>query len=201
MTHLPAPKPGKVTIDGRTYELAAFYYPGYNELWDEAYQTPFLSNFYPCVLIVTIDGISGTFQTSEAAYQATKWWRDGSIRQRFERAKTGQEAFDLKVALSTGGWDRSYGGLGRNRAMRIVVTAKFDLPAFKAGLLATGDAYLLEHNPVKGRDTYWSDDHDGSGHNTLGKMLMGVRQHLGGSSAPDGNYAVADFARQVSRGG
>jgi len=37
-------------------------------------------------------------------------------------------------------------------------------------LVSTGSKYLVEHNPVKGRDNYWSDDCDGTGQNQLGQF-------------------------------
>ena len=78
---------------------------------------------------------------------------------------------------------------------------KFKDPGFRKGLLLTGDAYLLEHNEKKRRDTGgWSDDHDGHGphaQNKLGKTLMEVREFYKGAGAPAGTYTVADFTAQV----
>lgn len=81
--------------------------------------------------------------------------------------------------------------------MKEVLTQKFSDPSFRHALLLTNKAYLLEHNEVKGRDSYWSDDHDGSGANMLGKTLMEVRKSYGGAAAPLGNYTVANFTAQV----
>ena len=47
-------------------------------------------------------------------------------------------------------------------------------------LKATGDAFLLEHNSVQGRDGVWSDNNDGTGQNWLGLQLMLVRDRLTG---------------------
>lgn len=196
-TSLPQPKPGKVTINGESFDLVAFYYPGHNKPWDDEYQAPFLGNFWPCSFTMTINSIAGTFRNAEAAFQATKWWKNDMVRKRFENAKTGDDALNIKEELASDGWDYSYSGLGRDGAMLHVVSAKFNLPVFKTALLATGNAYLLEHNAKKGRDSYWSDDNDGSGNNMLGKTLMEVRKQLGGSGAPTGSYSVADFTHQI----
>merc|ERR1712129_107967 len=47
-------------------------------------------------------------------------------------------------------------------------------------LVRTGDAYLLEHNSVQGRDRIWSDNWDGEGTNWLGLQLMLWRGRLSG---------------------
>ena len=47
------------------------------------------------------------------------------------------------------------------------------------GLLATGDAILIEHTQ---NDAYWADGGDGSGKNRLGLLLMQVREELKNSN-------------------
>ena len=192
---LPVPTPKNVVINGHSYTLVAFYYPGYNEPWDKVFNAPFLGNFYPCQFSLTIGGIKGTFHNAEAAFQATKWWGNAADRKLFENALTGADAFKIKKGLPNP--DYGYYGLGRDGAMLAVTSAKFNLPDFKQGLLQTGSAYLLEHNAVVGRDNYWSDDHNGTGKNMLGITLMKVRQGLGGAGIPQGKYTVADFTNQV----
>lgn len=189
------PKSREVTINGECYELVAFYYPDRDTPWDTIYQGQFLANFYPCKITLTINGITGSFYTAEAAFQATKWWSDPTGRAQLEGAKTGTDAFHIKRGLSNP--DNSYAGLGRDGAMKEVLTQKFSDPSLKQALLLTGEAYLLEHNEVNGRDSYWSDDHDGSGTNMLGRTLMEVREACGGAPAPLGNYTVADFTAQA----
>lgn len=189
------PKSREVTINGEHYELIAFYYPDRDTAWDTIYQGQFLANFYPCMITLTINGITGSFLTAEAAFQATKWWNNAADRAQFEGAKTGSDAFHIKNGLSNP--DNSYAGLGRDGAMKEVLTQKFADPSFQQALLLTGEAYLLEHNEKQGRDNYWSDDHDGSGANMLGKTLMEVREACGGAAAPSGNYTVADFTARV----
>lgn len=189
------PKPKQVTINGQSYNLIAFYYPDSDAPWDAVYQGQFLANFFGCSFSLTIHGVTASFHNAEAAFQATKWWSIPATLARFETAKKGSEAFTIKKGLHDP--DGSYAGLGRDGAMKAVLTQKFKDPSLQQALLATGDAYLLEHNAAKGRDDYWSDDHDGSGRNMLGKTLMALRQALGGSGAPAGNYSVADFTQQV----
>jgi predicted NAD-dependent protein-ADP-ribosyltransferase YbiA (DUF1768 family) len=195
MTPISPPNCTKATINGKEYKLVAFYYPDHDTAWDEIYQGQFLANFYPCQVSITIKGINGTFLTAEAAFQATKWWNDQNAREKFEQAKTGTEAFHIKKNLSNP--DLTYAGLGRDVAMKEVLMQKFSDPAFQSALLLTNDAYLLEHNEQPGRDSYWSDNYDGTGQNQLGITLMEVREHYGGPAAPSGNYAVADFTKNV----
>ena len=47
------------------------------------------------------------------------------------------------------------------------------------GLVATGDAILIEHTR---NDGYWADGGDGSGKNKLGLLLMQVREDLKNSN-------------------
>lgn len=190
-----SPKLKQVTINGHQYNLAAFYYPDQDTAWDTAFQCQFLANFYPCSITLTINGITASFHTAEAAFQATKCWNDAAERAKFEAAKTGNEAFILSGKVVNP--DTSYAGLGRNGAMKEVLTQKFSDPSLKQALLLTGDAYLLEHKWERGKDDYWSDFHDGSGKNMLGKTLMEIREACGGVGAPAGNYKVADFTACV----
>jgi len=170
------------TINGKNYQLIAFYFPGHNTPWDNYYNAPYLGNFWQSKLSLTIHSKTGIFQNSEAAFQATKWWDDDAIRQQFENALTGDDAFQIKKKLHNP--DYSFAGLGRDEAMKKVLKAKFQEPNLKSGLFATNNAYLLEHNSTKGRDDYWSDDSDGSGQNKLGLTLMEVRHELGGQKNP-----------------
>lgn len=160
------------------------------------YQGQFLANFYPCQLTLTLNGITGTFQNAESAFQATKWWNTPH-RVQFE-GTTGSAAYTLKKSLHHA--DYSYAELGGSyQAMKTVLTQKFSDPALQQGLLLTGDAYLLDHNEASGRDPGgWSDNHVGSGSNLLGQVLMEIRARLGGVGAPAGTYSVSDFTNQVA---
>lgn len=190
-----APKSNQVQINGDHYSLTAFYFPGHNTAWDNYYNASFLGNFWEEKLSLTINGIHASFHTAEAAFQSTKWWSHDSIRKQFEKTLTGDDAFQLKKRITVSP-DYSYAGLQRDGAMMTVVKAKFLNIELKNGLIATGDAYLLEHNAHQGLDTYWSDNKDGSGENVLGKTLMQLRADLGGSGIPY-NGPVIDMTNNV----
>jgi predicted NAD-dependent protein-ADP-ribosyltransferase YbiA (DUF1768 family) len=205
-----APKPKAITINGQPYNLVAFYYPGSDTAWDLVFQAQFLANFYECSITLTIQGITATFNNSEAAFQATKWWDIPKYRTQFEATTwprvTGAEAFNLKKGFPDS--VNNYAGLGPLGAMKAVLTAKFSDPVLQQALLDTGDAYLLEHNVAGRKDPGgWSDLHDGrkvndplgTTLNGLGKTLMEVRQDCGGVGAPSGTYAVADFSAHAEK--
>jgi len=213
---VPKPTPQTVTINTVKYSLIAFYYPNQNTPWDDIYNAPFLGNFWPSDLTITL-GTNTTakhqqptlFHTSEAAFQATKWWdaddfNGKSIREQFSACKDGNAAFRLrnhimgnpKKGYSPHGPppDYSYAGLQREPAMRLVLDAKFADPTLRAGLLATGNAYLLEHNNTVNRDRDWSDNRNGHGKNMLGKALMDLRALLpAGAGEPTPHQQVIEF--------
>jgi predicted NAD-dependent protein-ADP-ribosyltransferase YbiA (DUF1768 family) len=190
------PKPYDVSIDGNVLELIAFYYPGHNTAWDNIYQAFFLGNFYQTEVKITVNNVTGVFNTSEGAFQATKWWANDKIRQEFENAINGDEAFKISKKYKDSA-DYSYAGLGKEGAMYLVLLSKFSNPELKQGLLDTGKSYLLEHNNTIGRDLIWSDNFDGTGENKLGLTLMKVREYLGGSPSPCTSCIVKDFTVQV----
>ncbi|CAJ1401939.1 unnamed protein product [Effrenium voratum] len=102
-----------------------------------------------------------------------KFW---DRRQEF-RYLSGHDAFRKKQQLK--GREDNYAGHGSNwAAMRHVLFQKFEDGELRKGLMATGDAVLLEHNPVPNRDTIWSNNNDGSGKNWLGLQLMILRAEL-----------------------
>ncbi len=213
-TPLPTPKPQSIVIGNNAYRLVAFYFPGSNTAWDDVYDAPFLGNFWPVALSIAAAGETAAFHVAEAAFQATKWWDKNDtfgqpILPQFQACLTGSAAFDLSSKLSGKSKngralevppDLNYAGLGRDGAMLAVLKAKFADPALQAGLLATGDAYLLEHNTRTDKDKYWSDNYDGHGQNMLGKMLMIIRSGLPhGHGEPQPTQAVIDFSRQVKQ--
>jgi predicted NAD-dependent protein-ADP-ribosyltransferase YbiA (DUF1768 family) len=192
-----SPKPSKAIINGNTYGLVAFYYPGKIKPHsvDDIYQAYYLGNFYQTEVKITVNNITGVFKTSEAAFQATKWWADDSIRQQFENAIDGNEAFHLSQKYENSA-DPNYAGLGREGSMDLVLLSKFSNPELQQGLLDTGNSYLLEHND-KPQGGFWSDHHDGTGKNKLGLTLMKTREHFGGSPSPCNTCEVKDFTMQV----
>lgn len=62
--------------------------------------------------------------------------------------------------------------------MRALLWIKFQGPELRAKLLATGDEVLQEGN--RWRDVFWGVDiKTGRGENTLGKLLMSIREAVG----------------------
>ncbi len=133
--------------------------------------TSFLGNFHPCKVVVA----GYKFKCSEAAFQAAKFIHKPYIAKKFLKLnghdawkKAQEHARDVDPQ-----WRQK--NLG---AMVIVVTEKFkNNPELKRLLLATGDAYLVEHTA---RDSFWGDGGNGSGQNMLGRILMNVRAQLSG---------------------
>ena len=149
-------------------KLVCFYKTGLTE---------FLGNFAPCPVKV----YGKIFPCSEAAFQWRKYdlvgVKDKAIMDQFFTAN-GEEAFQLKHALEKkypNQFDPNWKNGVRDVVMWEVLNAKFtqnnDL---KELLEATKGSYLLEHNQAP-RDDYWSDNHNGTGKNMLGKMLMAIR--------------------------
>lgn len=141
--------------------------------------TGFMGNFHP--MPVSYQG--HTFLCAEAAYQAQKFVTDASRVQAFTQYD-GEQAFkESKKGMVRKDWLTVNEG-----EMRGILQNKFDQnPDLKYKLLATGDAYLVEHNSVAGRDKYWSDNKDGTGQNKLGQLLMELRGFYKGTgivSAP-----------------
>ena len=132
-SQLTPPKSREITINGQRYNLVAFYYPDHDAPWDTVYHGQFLANFYPCSITLTVNGITASFFNAEAAFQATKWWNNPVDLAKFEGAKTGTQAFHIKKSLTNP--DNSYAGLGRDGAMKEVLTQKFSDPSFKQALL------------------------------------------------------------------
>merc|ERR1712008_152460 len=81
--------------------------------------------------------------------------------------------------------DYSFAGFGSNwRGMWAVLEAKFRPGSRMAqALISTGDAFLLHHNSMSGRDTVWPDNCDGEGTNWLGLQLLLLRGKLTGRTA------------------
>lgn len=166
--------------------LIAFYKEGF---------TNFLGNFYPS----EIDVFGHHFLCVEAAFQ---WSKAARLRQKYANkispddlrkidtfldilfTSEGQQAWNtinaieklLKKSLPR---EKIYPDNWLNIRIDIMwecLQAKFNQNFYLMDLLkATGEAYLLEHNDRSGKDNVWSDNHDGSGSNWLGQMLMDIR--------------------------
>lgn len=138
--------------------------------------TQCFGNFYEIPGGISYKGVS--YRNSEAAFQAQKFpgrerefsHLDGD--QAWRHANTLSKSMPLPARWHQG---------QKDQVMREIIETKFGSGTLASALRSTGSAYLIEHNPAKGRDTYWSDDHDGSGHNMLGQILMEQRGRLGGT--------------------
>lgn len=124
----------------------------------------FLSNFHESS--IWVNGLR--YPSVEHAYQAFKFGKEGSGHELVRNAKTPGEAKKLgKAASLPRDWESTKVAL-----MRQLVQEKFKNPLFRAMLLATGDAKLVEGNWWN--DTFWGVCR-GKGSNWLGRILMEVR--------------------------
>lgn len=129
----------------------------------------FLSNMYPCTIILPVLDVKYVFRSAEAAFQAGKCMERKDVA-KIAGAPDGKTAKQLgrKVAINPD-WETR-----RLAWMEIVVTAKFrQNPVLMEKLLATGTMELTETNTW--HDTFWGVC-DGVGENHLGKILMKVRE-------------------------
>ncbi|CAE7583894.1 unnamed protein product [Symbiodinium sp. CCMP2592] len=164
--------PLSVTKTPRRVGLCAFYFPGYETSWDQACGCAFLGNFYPAPVELRIRDKMVRFRNAEAAFQACKFPDKAVELSQCE----GWQAFQLRSDY-LGHEDAELGGYGSKwKAMYMVLSNKFTHWKLRKALLATGDAFLLEHNDRVGRDEFWSDNADGSGMNGLGFLLMWIRE-------------------------
>lgn len=144
----------------------------------------FLSNFHDAP--IEIDG--EVWRSTEFYYQAQKSF-DGEYRDAIRNATSPAHAKALATdpARSARARKRSW-FTGREEKMRsdwheakyeimvAAVRAKFGQNAdLTAMLLATSDAEVVEDSKY---DNYWGIGRDGTGSNTLGKILMQVREEL-----------------------
>jgi ribA/ribD-fused uncharacterized protein len=130
------------------------------------------SNFaaYP----VELDG--KVWPTSEHYFQAQKF-AGTEFEEEIRRVKSPMIAARMGRDRSKplrADWERV-----KDEVMRRAVLAKFTQhAALRDTLLATGDAILVEHTR---NDSYWGDGGDGQGRNMLGRILVSVREELGGA--------------------
>jgi hypothetical protein len=130
------------------------------------------SNFaaYP----VELDG--KVWPTSEHYFQAQKF-AGTEFEEEIRRVKSPMIAARMGRDRSKplrADWERV-----KDEVMPRAVLAKFTQHAeLRDTLLATGDAMLVEHTR---NDSYWGDGGDGRGRNMLGRILVSVREELGGA--------------------
>lgn len=131
----------------------------------------FLSNFWPAVV-----HLDGTYYPSvEHAYQAAKFV-EPARRTAIRNALTPGEAKKLARmwVTTTPDWDTK-----RVVVMDDLLRQKFKHANLRKLLLATGTQELQEGNTWN--DRYWGVDlRTGTGENTLGKLLMKIREEARG---------------------
>ena len=76
----------------------------------------------------------------------------------------------------------------RESVMLEALRVKFQIPALKAKLLATGKVLIRDMSP---QDNFWGVGRSGKGQNKLGKLLMRVREELAAADAVDGQMLEA----------
>lgn len=137
----------------------------------------FLSNFYPSP--VTYQGIQ--YKTVEHAYQAAKT-TDPFQRTMIQNALSAGSAknFGRRVTMRPN-WEEI-----KVLTMLDLLRKKFGDPELHKKLLETGSATLVEGNSWN--DVFWGVC-DGKGNNTLGKLLMVVRDE--GKDPVLHNYSIA----------
>ena len=133
----------------------------------------FMSNFSPYPFS---DG-SKNWPTSEHYFQAQKFLVpqiQEKIRQIVSPMDAALEGRNRQNPLRPD-WEEV-----KDEVMLQALRMKFSQnPEIAKGLVATGDAILIEHTR---NDDYWADGGDGSGKNKLGLLLMQVREELKNSN-------------------
>lgn len=126
----------------------------------------FLSNFYASPILYQ----NVLYPTVEHVYQAMKT-KDKKRRYEISLLKTPGEAKKAGRSVELRkDWEDV-----KNKVMLRFVRSKFEIESLRIKLLETGDSKLIEGNWWG--DTYWGIC-KGVGKNTLGKILMKVREEL-----------------------
>lgn len=126
----------------------------------------FLSNFYPCRIVV--DGVA--YPSVEHAFAAAKTL-DPAIRAAIAAAPTAAIAKRMGRGVPLRpGWDDM-----RIDVMLSLLRLKFKSDPLRRWLISTGDAHLIEANAWG--DTFWGACNE-SGENYLGLLLEKVRSEV-----------------------
>lgn len=130
-----------------------------------------LSNMWP--VEIEVGGIK--FQSVENAYQASKYVGD---RERIEKLakmaalETKNYAKDrVTNPIQTTDFENK-----RVKFMELFLRKKFENPCLRQKLINTGDVHIEETNTWN--DTFWGCCPEGVGENTLGKLIMKIRDEI-----------------------
>lgn len=145
----------------------------------------FLSNFWPAP--IRWQGID--YPTVEHAYQAAKTEDIDERRRIAALASPGEAKRAGRGVTPSDDWARR-----RLSVMRELLALKFEEPALRARLLATGGRELVETNDWG--DRFWGRDRQGNGGNLLGELLMRLRYQLGGPAPRRGTAAPGEPVNQ-----
>lgn len=145
--------------------------PGYNRIlfYGPHEENAYLSNWYPAALFLK----GKIWSSSEHYYQAQKV-AGTSFEEICRRQESPRLAFELSRRPDfpvRADWD-----VIKVNVMQEAVSAKFHQnPDLLEKLLSTGELEIIENSPI---DYFWGIGEDGSGKNTLGKILMDLRNLL-----------------------
>lgn len=136
----------------------------------------FLSNFTASPVPVTLLGVSYTAPTVEHGFQGSKVlvcdWAVENRKQWLDALMADPDPAHAKKAGRKVPIDADTWVLFSQQVMRVLIHLKFAHPYWRARLLATGDAVLIEGNTWG--DIVWGQV-NGKGKNLLGKILMDER--------------------------
>jgi predicted NAD-dependent protein-ADP-ribosyltransferase YbiA (DUF1768 family) len=118
---------------------------------------------------------SFTFRDAESARHATKFWNDAQAFTSLTGTEAVKETKRFMLRSTGERIDETYAGFGSEwAAMKAILRVKFCAGSDMSDkLMLTGDDYLLN----VGRDKTWAN-HDGTGKNHLGLLLMVVRDDI-----------------------
>jgi DNA-directed RNA polymerase II subunit RPB2 len=125
---------------------------------------------------ITID--DKVWPTTEHYFQAMKFPSNPEYQEQIRLAKTPAAA--KKLGKTADVPTRPDWMKVRESVMLTAVRAKFQIPALKAKLLATGKVLMRDMSP---QDNFWGVGRSGKGQNKLGKILMRVREELAAAAA------------------
>jgi N-glycosidase YbiA len=114
------------------------------------------------------------WDTVEHAYQAQKC----ADPKEYDAIHQAVKANDARLLGQKVQMREHWDDIHKDRVMEECVRAKFlQHKDLRDQLMATGEEELIEDSPV---DWYWGCGADGTGKNTLGKILMKIRKELRG---------------------